>query len=839
MKKTFLLSLTIILLMGCQRQPEKPTPVGTAALTPTINTTITATPRSTFTPLPPLIHKTPTLPPLPPPRLELADYPPSPAPYRIEDGDFWLVHTPDGQLMAFIPIAPTYAPHVTIDECRYSWTPANQRFEDPCSGDKWELNGQLNVAASSELWSNRDLDQYGLTVTDGSIFVQTHQIIEGVAIDHTLLAQDEQYGVRLVVDSTNFSPAATTINLLAFIDPIWQVNPNIVPPQQALIHPTFPNSLVDDQGRKIAPRHSSIVGRVFDSASGGVQQRSQVTWEGIADDANSLVASFSVTLDNIRDAETFPLAWLDRQAGDTWDTDTLLQFGYANIKIAQVEWVDTVADGSARLRLTVTDANPAAFRLYCFELDTAPPAQSSSCPNFEREAKFEIVTEPNKPVTVHLLASLEIRPIFRLHIPLETAVSANCPIDQIATSPTTSPITTSPLTIVYTAPDGIYRWQESTGQSDLILATQAEIMGVQLSDDGQRIAFVQVVDPQAKRLALGVFDIAKAAAEQPLIFLTPDALHGLLNATPLEVVQPLQVTWVPNSHQIAFSTIRRNLINGVLEGLSSQFSDDLHLFDSDTGAVHTLVPAGEGGNFTYAPNGQHIALVADNSLSLIDSNGENYFPHILRWPKLGLGHQYHRPEAAWLPDSNSLLIAISNAADNIDAAYNPDASSTIWRVSSVDRQPRQVTTMVGAPIWLSYSPDRSQVGFVRDGGESSTDDLHIAAIDNVWNEVYAMGQGLDIAAWLPDSSGFLYRSFRENPQIGRLCHPPNPLLLPHTPDSFVRFIEWIDTKRFVFTIDTPPQLFLGNLDGNFTLVGSLRNDYFFNVGSLQAFDFKY
>ena len=93
------------------------------------------------------------------PILSLADYPPSDTPYLMEQGDFWLVHTPEGQLMAFSPLSPEYAGRVAVEECEFAWVEANQRFADPCSGDEWELNGRLNLEHSNELWSNRDLDQ--------------------------------------------------------------------------------------------------------------------------------------------------------------------------------------------------------------------------------------------------------------------------------------------------------------------------------------------------------------------------------------------------------------------------------------------------------------------------------------------------------------------------------------------------------------------------------------------------------------------------------------------------------------------------------------------------------
>ncbi len=96
--------------------------------------------------------------------LSPADYPPSTEPYWITDRDFWLVHTPEGRLMAFAPLSPEYADHIIVNECRYTWSAPQRRFIDPCSGDEWELNGQLNLDHSTELWSNRDLDQYPLRI---------------------------------------------------------------------------------------------------------------------------------------------------------------------------------------------------------------------------------------------------------------------------------------------------------------------------------------------------------------------------------------------------------------------------------------------------------------------------------------------------------------------------------------------------------------------------------------------------------------------------------------------------------------------------------------------------
>jgi hypothetical protein len=295
--------------------------------------------------------------------------------------------------------------------------------------------------------------------------------------------------------------------------------------------------------------------------------------------------------------------------------------------------------------------------------------------------------------------------------------------------------------------------------------------------------------------------------------------------------------WQPYSHTLAFSAVRYNIDDGYLEGITAHRYDDLHLIDADSGDTTTLLPPGAGGDFFYAPDGKQIALVNDTALSLVNSDGRNLRPGILTWEPLGITHEYHRPQPVWLPTSKTLLIAPSNATDNIDAAYNPDASSTIWRVP-VEGKPQPLTTMVGAPLWLAFSPDGSQVAFTRTIHEPFTRDLHIAAVDNTWNIVYARDEGAAFRGWLPDSSGFVLGANREAPLLGHLCQPPVPLPLPDTPGSFVRYMEWIDDLRFLFTIDEPPQLLLGNLDGSTEPVGPLRPEYFFGVGALAAFDFS-
>lgn len=429
----------------------------------------------------------------------------------------------------------------------------------------------------------------------------------------------------------------------------------------------------------------------------------------------------------------------------------------------------------------------------------------------------EAVATPETTVTPTAVPSPTSTPPAVVFPPYE------CPIEMPDLAPSPQPV--GSLRVAFVGPDGIHLWQAETGSSDLIYPA-GDVTALKMSDDGERIAFTR---SEGEGL-LSVWVMDGDGGHARLLVTAADLKARHAPEKPGYVI-PRRIDWMPGSHTLAYTAI------GHEGGLLATFYDGLQLIDVDTGAITELLPTGSGGDFFFAPDGRTVAIVNDTSLSLLERDGGNYRRDILAWKALGLSHEYYRPQPAWMPNSRSLLLPVSNAKDNIDAAYNPDASSTLWRVFT-DGSPPEPTTLVGAPLWVSISPDRSQVAFVRTADAShSTRELRIAASDNDWNIVYAGGDvGLNLQNWLPDSSGFVFRVSTEAPLLGRLCQRPVPLPLPETPGSFVRRIEWIDPQRFLFTVDEPAQLYLGNLDGTQTLIGPLREEYFFGVGALAAFD---
>lgn len=185
----------------------------------------------------------------------------------------------------------------------------------------------------------------------------------------------------MTVRAADFSPASTTFEIVKQVDPRWQMAPNAFPPQQALTYPTFPDSLVDDQGRVI-PSIGGESGLVpLDPAAGGIRQTSRNTWETVPADATAVTATLTANLDNLYREVTLPLDW----------------------------------NGRAVLRLSVVDDSPADIRLFCLHLAVVDPWRRS-CANFDGELTYTVSVPPDEPVILQLRASLEFLTPFQLNL---------------------------------------------------------------------------------------------------------------------------------------------------------------------------------------------------------------------------------------------------------------------------------------------------------------------------------------------------------------------------------------------------------------------------------------
>lgn len=100
----------------------------------------------------------------------VTDYPPSDIPYHLRDIPGWVVNI-DGEIVVFDG-------RTTHKPCLYAWNAANLRFEDPCHGSKYRLDGLLLEAPA-----RRDLDRYEYSIQNGELIVHTSEIITGACRD--------------------------------------------------------------------------------------------------------------------------------------------------------------------------------------------------------------------------------------------------------------------------------------------------------------------------------------------------------------------------------------------------------------------------------------------------------------------------------------------------------------------------------------------------------------------------------------------------------------------------------------------------------------------------------
>lgn len=100
------------------------------------------------------------------------DFPSLERPYPITAGEIqiYIVRTETGWLA--LDRRTPYS--MSVGRCRFVWTEANGRFEDPCSGSKFSLHGQLLEGPATQ-----NLDQYPITEQSRELFVDLTTLITG------------------------------------------------------------------------------------------------------------------------------------------------------------------------------------------------------------------------------------------------------------------------------------------------------------------------------------------------------------------------------------------------------------------------------------------------------------------------------------------------------------------------------------------------------------------------------------------------------------------------------------------------------------------------------------
>jgi hypothetical protein len=337
-------------------------------------------------------------------------------------------------------------------------------------------------------------------------------------------------------------------------------------------------------------------------------------------------------------------------------------------------------------------------------------------------------------------------------------------------APTAAPATASPaptskptvLRVAYWGGGHIVLWTEGKGTRPLAAAVNVE--QVRISDDGQVIAYLG-------RNSRGAYEILAVNADG-----TNQRL--LAGQDYLQSIQPADRTvsfdFGPGSYTVYFVT--------------EQY--DLHRVNAASGAPTPVFGPGQGGLFSFSPNGQWMTFYHPDELVLAHPDGSEaravfQYPADFRYTMMG-------PQIVWKPDSLGFyLVSASGPQGSRD-------NMTVWFIPVAGKPVKQMSYT--GPYGANLSPDGRQVVYLYHQREPV--EVHVVTADGKDTTFgsYASTSyvNLNFMGWAPDSKHFLLDLSKDGrlvvPYLCAVSEPP--VKLADTDDALP--VVWVDTQRVLF-----------------------------------------
>lgn len=333
------------------------------------------------------------------------------------------------------------------------------------------------------------------------------------------------------------------------------------------------------------------------------------------------------------------------------------------------------------------------------------------------------------------------------------------------------------LLVVYEKSGSIWAW---TGSSASQITSGGPDSRPQLSADGKLVAFQRGAE-------LWAVEISGQ---------NPRRLFGEAGAI------PLQFEFAPAaSHQIYFTTASS-------DG-APRF--DLNVADADGNSSKSLLPAGQGGKFTFLPNGEMLALVQPGKIITFRADGSgaqlvyqfqpvrDYLPHVA-WMDNGYGFKTVIPGGAGKPAHLMFIMAAGG-------------------------QPAQLAEFHAAPPSVSdtyIAPDGSKVLYVQEQGGNL--ELHIIDASTADQLVFWHARDkFGILGWTPDSKNVLFWLDDTRRTWMGAADNRSPL----SDVAYAANVTWVNTNSYLFlnenelrlrTIGQPSQVIDIGVTGSFTAI---------------------
>jgi Tol biopolymer transport system component len=373
------------------------------------------------------------------------------------------------------------------------------------------------------------------------------------------------------------------------------------------------------------------------------------------------------------------------------------------------------------------------------------------------------------------------------------------------------------LRVAFVRDDQVWLWAAETKEALALASTSRTNGQVKVSGDGSVVAFLRGNDLWAVN--------SDGSEEREL--LSMEDLAAIEPADPGVSINRLE--WVPGTHTLAFNT-RLNLAYGLV------LNDDLHLIDADSLERTTLLPAGEGGEFYFSPDGSRIAVVTPGEISVVDASAQGRpRERVLTYTPVNTGSEYRfYAHPFWSPDGSTLRVAIPP----VNPLAQPVQHTSIWHLPTDGSPARMLTGIDAAPLLssgsIAFSADLEYVAYAQirqaEGVPPSQAEpwLEVQRLANGDRQAYPYSG--DIVRWAPDSQFFAFIAGRHEPRlyIGQWSGVTVPGAVDAGTDVFD--VRWVDAEHYLFVARSkaergPAQdgwdLVLADLHGSSTILASM------------------
>lgn len=398
------------------------------------------------------------------------------------------------------------------------------------------------------------------------------------------------------------------------------------------------------------------------------------------------------------------------------------------------------------------------------------------------------------------------------------ANAANTPASPLATPtvapPSAAPPTPTPtpvLRISYVEAGNVWLIEGPGAPSQL--TTSANTVSVRISQDGEKIAHIRTVGPHQHG---ELWVVNRDGSGETLLISAADLDSLYAPMTGILGHDIGQMAFRPGTHELYFCTM------GIPETIGLYKSDDLFRVDTDTGSLTPILPAGQGGDFSIAPDGSQIAIIQPDRLGLVDADGSNLRPDLITYPFVLTYSEYqYYPSVRWAEDSSRLGVVIPS-----DDPLAPSPNGTIWVLPADGTPATALSTINGDFFFIRpssgtlLSPALNQVIFSRMASPGAPRELYIANVDGSAEQLIAPDM-LTFTGWSPNNHTFVFNSVNPMDQyIAARDRAPTHLV------TGLNF-RWVGGTRYLVLSGSMGSwdLRMGILGGSATTLASITSDF--------------